>query len=144
MTRAFWQPLVMWREVLLENMLPAFVAPSIWMTLVSFALGAPYVRKLGLFAVGPLGALVSGVAALIWVTTGRRSELTTPRAMLVALGTIAGGALACQLARDFYEARWPGLVGPVDLAVIGAVGAAFTGGLYGFRVRRFRRRLRPA
>ncbi len=140
MTRAFWQRLVLWREVLLENMLPALVAPAVWMTLVSFVAGMPYIRKLGLFAVGPLGAVVSGAAAFLWVVIGRRSELTAPRAALLAVGTMVGGAMACQLARAFYAARFPGLAGPIDLAAIGAIGAAFTAGLYQLRVRRFRRR----
>ncbi len=130
----------MWREVLLENMLPALVAPIVWMTLVSFVLGMPFIRRLGLFAVGPLGALVSGAAALLWVTIGRRTELTAARAGLLAACTVVGGALACQLARAFYAARFPGLAGPVDLAAIGAIGAAFTAGLYQMRLRRFRRR----
>lgn len=132
---------MLWREVVLENMAPALTAPIVWMTLVSFVLGMPQIRRLGLFAVGPLGALVSGLTALLWVTAGRRSGLGGARAALLAAATIVGGALVCQLARTFYAARLPGLVGPVDLAAIGALGAAFPAGLYQLRLRRFRRRV---
>ena len=138
-SRAFWQRLVLWREVLKENMLPALVAPIVWMTLVSFVLRLPFLRPLAVWAVGPLGSLVSGAAAFVWVTIGRRVDLTVPRAALLAVATLIVGAVACRLALPLYAARLPGVAGPVDLAAIGAIGAAFTAGLYQLRARRFRR-----
>ena len=140
MSRAFWQRLVLWREVLKENMLPALIAPVVWMTLLSFVLGLPFLRRLALYAVGPLGALVSGTAAFAWVMIGRRIDLAAPRAILLSACTIIIAALACQVALPLYSAHAPGLVGRVDLAAIGAIGAAFTAGLYALRHRRYRRR----
>jgi len=137
--RAFWLGLVAWRELAFNNILPALIAPVVWMGLVSFVLGIPSIRALAIHAVGPLGAVASGVTALAWFAIGRRSDLSGPAYAAIAAALALLCALGCLAARPLMDRLAPGIAGPGDLAAIGVLGALFPSGLHALRLRRWRR-----